>query len=141
MSLGSIRFTLLRGSNRGGGFFVDEQKNGASNKDAQGNIYHHEGGNLPSHGHHDEETLREDVVRAYWRANLRLLAGLLVIWFIVSFGFAILFVDVLNEIPLFGFKLGFWWAQQGAIYVFVALIFVYVVQMKRIERRFGVDDD
>lgn len=120
---------------------MSEQNNGSSSKDTQGNIYHHEGGNLPTHGHHDEETLKEDVVRAYWRANLRLLAGLLVIWFIVSFGFSILFVDALNEIPLFGFKLGFWWAQQGAIYVFVALIFVYVVLMKRIERRFGVDDD
>ncbi|HIB67280.1 MAG TPA: DUF4212 domain-containing protein [Phycisphaerales bacterium] len=141
MRLGSIRFTLLRGSNRGGGFFVGEQKNGSSDQGAEEGIYHHEGGNLPTHGHHDEETLKEDVVRLYWRANLKLLGGLLVIWFVVSFGFSILFVDVLNEIPLFGFKLGFWWAQQGAIYVFVALIFVYVVLMKRIERRFGVDDD
>lgn len=141
MRLGSIRFTLLRGSNRGGEFFVGEQKNGSSDQGAEEGIYHHEGGNLPTHGHHDEETLKEDVVRLYWRANLKLLGGLLVIWFVVSFGFSILFVDVLNEIPLFGFKLGFWWAQQGAIYVFVALIFVYVVLMKRIERRFGVDDD
>jgi|TARA_R110002072_G_scaffold26925_4_gene88402 putative solute:sodium symporter small subunit len=120
---------------------VGEQKNGSSDQGAEEGIYHHEGGNLPTHGHHDEETLKEDVVRLYWRANLKLLGGLLVIWFVVSFGFSILFVDVLNEIPLFGFKLGFWWAQQGAIYVFVALIFVYVVLMKRIERRFGVDDD
>ena len=74
-------------------------------------------------------------------STFRLLGSLLVIWFVVSFGFSILLVDTLNEIPLFGFKLGFWWAQQGSIYVFVALIFTYVVLMKRIERRFGVDDD
>ena len=115
--------------------------NGTPDGDDPKNAYHHEGDNLPTHGHHDDETLREDVVRLYWRANLRLLGGLLVIWFVVSFGFSILFVDALNQYSLFGFKLGFWWAQQGSIYVFVALIFVYVVQMKRIERRFGVDDD
>jgi putative solute:sodium symporter small subunit len=114
---------------------------GTPDGDSPDNSYHHQGDNLPTHGSHDDETLREDVVRLYWRANLRLLGGLLAIWFIVSFGFSILFVDVLNQYSLFGFKLGFWWAQQGSIYVFVALIFVYVVQMKRIERRFGVDDD
>ncbi len=117
------------------------QKDGSSENGVHDSIYHHEGGNLPSHGQHDDETLKEDVVRAYWRANLKLLGGLLIIWFVVSFGFSILFVDILNEIPLFGFKLGFWWAQQGAIYVFVALIFAYVILMKRLERRFGVDDD
>ncbi len=120
---------------------MSEQKDGSSEGGAETTVYHHEGDNLPTHGHHDEETLKEDLVRRYWRANLRLLGGLLVIWFVVSFGFSILFVDILNEIPLFGFKLGFWWAQQGAIYVFVALIFAYVVLMKRLERRFGVDDD
>ena len=77
----------------------------------------------------------------YWRANLRLLAVLLTIWFVVSFGFGILLVDWLDQFSLFGFKLGFWFAQQGAIYVFVVLIFVYGRQMKQIERRFGVDDD
>lgn len=120
---------------------MDEQKNRTSEKDDQGSTYPHKGGNLPTHGNHDEETLKKDVVHLYWRANLKLLAGLLIVWFVVSFGFSILFVDALNEISLFGFKLGFWWAQQGAIYVFVALIFTYVVLMKRIERRFGVDDD
>ena len=78
---------------------------------------------------------------AYWRANLRLMAWLLAIWFIVSFGFGILLVDVLNQIPFFGFKLGFWWAQQGSIYVFVVLIFVYAWRMHHIDRRFGVADD
>ncbi len=78
---------------------------------------------------------------AYWRANLRLLAALLSVWFLVSFGFGILLVDWLDQFTLFGFKLGFWFAQQGAIYVFVVLIFIYGWRMKHIERQFGVDDD
>ena len=69
----------------------------------------------------------------YWKANLRLLGILLSIWFTVSFGFGILLVEELNQIPFFGFKLGFWWAQQGAIYVFVALIFVYIHLMQKIK--------
>ncbi len=79
--------------------------------------------------------------RDYWRANLRLTAVLMIIWFVVSYGFGILLVEPLNAIPLGGFKLGFWWAQQGAIYVFVVLIFVYSALMKRIDRRYGVSDD
>jgi putative solute:sodium symporter small subunit len=79
--------------------------------------------------------------RAYWRANLKLVAALLAVWFTVSFGFGILLVEPLNRVPFFGFKLGFWWAQQGAIFVFVVLIFVYAGLMHRIDRRFGVDDD
>ena len=78
---------------------------------------------------------------AYWRANLKLAAILLTIWFVVSFGFGILLVDELNRIAFFGFKLGFWWAQQGAIYVFIVLIFVYAWRMKKIDHQFGVDDD
>jgi len=77
----------------------------------------------------------------YWRANIRLMAILLVIWFAVSFGAGILFVDALNQIPLFGFKLGFFFAQQGAIYVFVALIFFYAWRMNRLERAFDVDEE
>ncbi|MEM8712421.1 MAG: DUF4212 domain-containing protein [Planctomycetota bacterium] len=79
----------------------------------------------------------------YWRANLRVLSVLLLIWFGVSFGAAILAVDALNEIllPGTGFPLGFWFAQQGSIYTFVALIFVYVIAMNRIDRRFGVSED
>lgn len=77
----------------------------------------------------------------YWKANVRLLGLLLSIWFIVSFGFGILLVDQLNEIPFFGFKLGFWWAQQGAIYVFVILIFAYIHVMQRLDRKFGVSDE
>ena len=81
--------------------------------------------------------------RAYWKANLRLVLGLLVIWFGVSYGFGILLVDVLNQvrIPGTGFPLGFWFAQQGSIYVFVALIFVYVWRMNRLDARFGVAEE
>ena len=77
----------------------------------------------------------------YWKANLRLLGILLSIWFTVSFGFGILLVEELNQIAFFGFKLGFWWAQQGAIYVFVALIFVYIHLMQNLDRQYGVSDD
>jgi len=79
--------------------------------------------------------------RKYWKANLNLLAKLLTIWFISSFGFGIILVDWLDQFSLFGFKLGFWFAQQGAIYVFVALIFIYAWRMKVIDRQFGVGDD
>lgn len=78
---------------------------------------------------------------AYWRKNIALLGKLLSIWFLVSYGFGILLVDVLNQIPFFGFKLGFWFAQQGAIYVFVILIFVYVKKMNQLDKAFNVDED
>ncbi len=104
-------------------------------------VYHHAGGNMPAHDHHDTEVLTESRVREYWHTNLRLLGGLLAVWFVVSFGFGILFAEPLNSIQFFGFKFGFWWAQQGSIYVFILLIAIYVVAMKRIDRRFGVDDD
>lgn len=80
------------------------------------------------------ESARSD---AYWKDNVTLLARLLIIWFVVSYGFGILLVDVLNGIPFFGFKLGFWFAQQGSIYVFVALIFVYAAQMKKLAEKHG----
>lgn len=78
---------------------------------------------------------------AYWRANLRLVAVLLVIWFAVSYGAGILFVDWLDQFRFFGFPLGFWFAQQGSIYVFVVLIFVYVGRMAVIDRRYGVHEE
>ncbi|MBR9813683.1 DUF4212 domain-containing protein [bacterium] len=78
---------------------------------------------------------------AYWRANLKLVGVLLSIWFVVSFGFGILLVDVLNSISIGGVKLGFFFAQQGAIYVFVALIFVYMHQMNKLDRKFNVHED
>jgi len=78
--------------------------------------------------------------RRYWRANLRYLAVLLAIWFLVSFGAGILFVDQLDHLRLGGFRLGFWFAQQGSIYTFVVLIFVYVRLMNRLDDRLGVGD-
>lgn len=79
---------------------------------------------------------------AYWRTNLRYLGILLGIWFTVSYVFGILLVEQLNAItiPGTGFPLGFWFAQQGSIYVFVALIFVYVVLMNRLDAAHGVDE-
>ena len=78
---------------------------------------------------------------AYWRRNLQYLGGLLAVWFTVSYLCGIVFVDALNRvrIPGTGFELGFWFAQQGSIYVFVVLILVYVVWMDRLDKRFGVD--
>ncbi len=70
----------------------------------------------------------------YWKINLRYLGILLGIWFLVSFGASVLFVDLLDQVRVFGFKLGFWFAQQGAIYVFVVIIFVYVRLMNRLDR-------
>lgn len=78
---------------------------------------------------------------AYWRATLRLLATTLTIWFAVSFLAGIVFVDALNSISLGGYKLGFWFAQQGSIYVFVALIFWYARQMSKIDREFDVHEE
>lgn len=103
-------------------------------------VYQHKGDNLPQPGKHSREVLSETTVHRYWSANLRLVLGLLLLWFTVSFGLGILLVEPLNRISLFGFKLGFWWAQQGAIYVFVAIIFVYVILAGRMDRKFGVDD-
>ena len=77
----------------------------------------------------------------YWKKNLTYLAILLSIWFITSFGFSILLVDVLDKIRIGGFKLGFWFAQQGSIFVFVILIFVYVWLMNRLDKKFNVDED
>lgn len=77
----------------------------------------------------------------YWRANIRLMLTLLAIWFTVSFGFGIILVDWLNQFSFFGFKFGFWWAQQGSIYVFVGLIFFYTYRMRKIDREYGVSDE
>ena len=77
---------------------------------------------------------------AYWRENLRYLAILLTIWFAVSYGAGILFKDALDGIRLGGFKLGFWFAQQGSIYVFVLLIFIYVRLMNRLDKKYGYDE-
>lgn len=77
--------------------------------------------------------------KIYWNTNLRYLAILLCVWFMVSFCFGILLVDELNKIKIGGFKLGFWFAQQGSIYVFVVLIFVYVRLMNKLDKKFNLD--
>lgn len=80
-------------------------------------------------------------LKGYWRINLKYLGTLLTIWFVVSYGFGILLAPTLNEIKLGGFKLGFWFAQQGSIYSFVILIFIYVCLMNRLDKQFGVSEE
>lgn len=77
---------------------------------------------------------------AYWKENIKYVAILLAIWFAVSYGAGILFKDALNNFKLGGFKLGFWFAQQGSIYVFVVLIFVYVRIMNKLDKKYGYDE-
>jgi putative solute:sodium symporter small subunit len=79
--------------------------------------------------------------KLYWKKNLQYLAVLLLIWFVVSYGCGILFVDELDNIRFGGFKLGFWFAQQGSIYVFVVLIFVYVYLMNKLDQKYNVEED
>lgn len=76
----------------------------------------------------------------YWKVNLKYLGILLVIWFTASFGFGILFAETLNQFYIGGFPLGFWFAHQGAIYIFVVLIFVYVYLMNKLDHKFDVDE-
>ena len=77
----------------------------------------------------------------YWKKNLQYLAVLLSIWFVVSYGFGIILVDVLDKIKIGGFKLGFWFSQQGSIFVFVIIIFVYVCLMNRLDKKYNVEED
>lgn len=77
----------------------------------------------------------------YWRRNVSLMVKLLVVWFVVSFGCGIMFVDFLNQFSLGGYKLGFWFAQQGSIYVFVVLIFIYRSRMAALDKEFGVEEE
>jgi putative solute:sodium symporter small subunit len=79
--------------------------------------------------------------KLYWKKNIRYIIILLGVWFIVSFGFGILFKDALDTIRIGGFKLGFWFAQQGSIYVFVLLIFIYVYLMNKLDKEFDVEEE
>jgi len=86
----------------------------------------------------------EEKRNQYWSSNLKLVLSLLLIWFTVSFGCGILFVDYLDQYTFFGFKLGFWFAQQGSIYIFVILIFIYIHRMKKLDEKFknhSTEDD
>ena len=86
--------------------------------------------------------MTEDKSRqAYWKRNLRLVTGCLIVWFIVSYGFGVLLVDQLNAISIAGYDLGFWFAQQGSMYTFVILIFFYASRMKKLDREFDVHED
>ena len=80
--------------------------------------------------------MSKNLAQEYWKKNLKYLVILLSIWFTVSFGFGILLIDELNQIKIGGFKLGFWFAQQGSIYVFVTLIFVYIGLMNKLDKKY-----
>ncbi|MCO4822330.1 MAG: DUF4212 domain-containing protein [Flavobacteriaceae bacterium] len=82
---------------------------------------------------------KQDKAKAYWKENIRYVLALLTIWFIVSYGAGIILKDELDTIRVGGFKLGFWFAQQGSIYVFVVLIFVYVRLMNKLDKKYGYD--
>lgn len=85
-------------------------------------------------------SLSKENGEAYWRANIKIVLQLLLIWFIVGFGCSILFVDLLNNIQIGGYKLGFWFAQQGSIYTFVILTFYYARRIGQLDREFGVEE-
>ena len=78
-----------------------------------------------------------DSARTYWKSNIKIVSLLLSIWFFISFGCGILFVDFLDQFRLGGFKLGFWFAQQGSMYVFVILIFIYVHLINKLDKKYG----
>ncbi|WP_242121433.1 DUF4212 domain-containing protein [Aestuariivivens sediminicola] len=78
--------------------------------------------------------------KAYWHQNIKYVLILLTVWFLVSYGAGILFKDELNQFKIAGFKLGFWFAQQGSMYVFVILIFVYVRLMNALDKKYGYDE-
>lgn len=84
--------------------------------------------------------MKKEQMKGYWRKNIQYVLILLSIWFISSFGCGILFAEELNQFRMGGFKLGFWFAQQGSIYVFVILIFVYVYLMNKLDKEFEVDE-
>jgi len=84
--------------------------------------------------------MSEKNLQQYWRTNVKYLVILLSIWFIVSYGCGILFAEALNAFKIGGYPLGFWFAQQGSIYVFVVLIFVYVYLMNRLDKKYDVDE-
>ncbi|WP_298537090.1 DUF4212 domain-containing protein [uncultured Algibacter sp.] len=83
--------------------------------------------------------MKKSNAKTYWKENIRYVLLLLAIWFLVSFGAGILFKDTLNNFKIGGFKLGFWFAQQGSMYVFVVLIFVYVRLMNKLDKKHGYD--
>lgn len=85
--------------------------------------------------------MSEEKGKAYWYDTIKLICGVLVVWFVVSYGFGILLAPALNSIKLGGYPMGFWWAQQGSMYVFVALIFIYAKLMGNLDRKYDVHED
>ena len=83
----------------------------------------------------------EDDAKAYWARNVKLMVTMMIIWFAVSFGCGILLFEPLNSIRLGGYKLGFWFAQQGSMYIFVVLIFFYAYRMRKLDQKFNVEED
>lgn len=83
----------------------------------------------------------KEALHLYWKTNLKYMGVLLSIWFVVSYLFGILLVEQLDRIRVFGFKLGFWFAQQGSIITFVILIFVYVALMARLDKKYGLQEE
>ena len=83
--------------------------------------------------------MSDNSAQSYWKSNIKIVISLLVVWFFISFGCGILFVDALDTIRIGGFKLGFWIAQQGSIYVFVILIFVYIHLMDKLDDRYNIE--
>ena len=84
--------------------------------------------------------MNKEAIEAYWKENISLIVKLLIIWFVVSYGFGIIFIEELNAITFGGFKLGFWFAQQGAIYVFLVLAFVYAKKMEALEEKYDIHE-
>jgi len=88
----------------------------------------------------EKKHIKKNKSKAYWKKNIKYLSILLIIWALVSYGAGIVFKDELNAFRLGGFKLGFWFAQQGAMYVFVVLIFIYVRLMNKLDKKYGYDE-
>jgi putative solute:sodium symporter small subunit len=84
---------------------------------------------------------KEGTGKAYWKATLKLLMSILAVWILVSFGASIIFVDLLNKVSLGGYPLGFWFAQQGSIYIYIILILVYIRSMGKLDRKFDVHEN
>jgi len=84
--------------------------------------------------------MKEDQAVAYWRENISLIIRYLIIWFVASYGCGILFADALNKIHFFGFKMGFWFAQQGSIFIFLALLVMYARSMNKLDRKYDVHE-
>ena len=85
-------------------------------------------------------SITQEKATAYWKENLRIILTSLAIWFVVSYGCGILFIEELNAIPFFGFKLGFWFAQQGSIFAFCGLIVAYVISMNKLDEKYDVHE-